>query len=107
MGITALRRTLAQQQRVLLDTMIFIYVLNEDPLYVDLAIAVLEVVEAGQVEGIISTLTLTELLTAPMQTGDEEAVRDYELYLTNFPNLTILPLDLDIARRAAQLRAAT
>jgi predicted nucleic acid-binding protein len=87
--------------------MILIYVLTADPLYVDLATAVLDMVEAGEVEGIASTLTLTEILTAPMQAEDEEAVLDYELYLTNFPNLTVYPLDLEVARRAARVRATT
>jgi predicted nucleic acid-binding protein len=68
---------------------------------------VLAMVEAGDLEATISTLTLTELLTAPMQAQDEDAARDYELYLTNFPNLTIYPLDLNVARQAARLRAAT
>ena len=34
-------------------------------------------------------------------------MRDYELYLTHFPNLTILPLDVGLAREVALVRAAT
>jgi predicted nucleic acid-binding protein len=46
-------------------------------------------------------------LTAPAQAGDDRALRDHELYLTNFPNLSIVPLSVDLARQAARVRAST
>ena len=33
--------------------------------------------------------------------------QDYELYLTNFPHLSIVPLGLELAREAARVRGAT
>jgi predicted nucleic acid-binding protein len=87
--------------------MVFIYLLEAHPRYAGLASAMLEMVEQGTVAGLTSTLTMAELLTAPAQAGDDTALRDYELYLTNFPHLTILPLTIAIARRAARVRAKT
>ena len=47
------------------------------------------------------------LLTAPAQANDEQALRDYELYLTNFPKLLIVPLSVDLARQAARVHATS
>jgi hypothetical protein len=51
--------------------------------------------------------TLTEILTAPAKTGDRRALQDYELYLTRFPNLSIMPLDVALARETALVRGET
>lgn len=64
-------------------------------------------IEQGAVTGVTSVLTLAELLTGPARAGNITALRDYELYLTNFPNLTLRPLDTEIARKVATVRAAT
>jgi predicted nucleic acid-binding protein len=84
--------------------MVFVYLLDDHPRYVELSAVVLSAVESGRLEGITTTVTLAELLTAPAQAGDERALRDYELYLTHFPHLTILPLDVGLARLAARTR---
>lgn len=87
--------------------MLLIYLLEEHPRYVDLADVVMEFIESGTGNGITSTLTIAELLTAPAQAGDDKALRDYELYLTNFPNLEIVPLSVDLAKKTARVRAST
>ena len=107
MGVATLRQQLADCRSVYLDTMVFIYLLEAHPRYADLASATLEMVEQGAIIGLTSTLTIAELLTAPAQAGDDTALRDYELYLTNFPHLTILPLTIATARRSARVRAKT
>ena len=106
-GVKRLLDDLSHCNRIVLDTMILIYVLERHPRYFSSAKSVLAAIESGQVEGVISVLSLTELLTAPAQADDLSAMRDYELYLLNFPNLTIEPLDVEIAREAAQMRALT
>jgi len=68
---------------------------------------VLEAVESGQVAGLITTVTLAEVLTAPAQAGDRRAMLDYELYLTNFPNLRLVVLDVALARETALVRATS
>jgi len=100
-------RDLAAHERVLLDTMVFSYQLADHPRYAPLAAAVLAAVEAGRVAGLTTTLTLAELLTVPARAGDRQAMIDYELYLSHFPHLEILPLDMDLARETAWVRGAT
>lgn len=107
MDVGDLLAQLADARRIFIDTMIFAYAFEDHPLYAPLALAVLAQVESGRCQGVTSALTLAELLTAPAQAGDSTAMRDYELYLTNFPNLTILPFTPEMAGRTARIRAGT
>ena len=107
MGVEALREALASYRLVLLDTMVFSYHLSDHPRYAPLAAAVLEAVEAGRLAGLTTTITLAEILTRPAQAGDRKAMLDYELYLTHFPHLTVLALDVGLARETAVVRGAT
>ena len=67
---------------------------------------VLEAVESGVVMGLITAVTLAEVLTVPAQAGDRRSLLDYELYLLNFPNLRLVPLDAALARETALVRAS-
>lgn len=107
MGVAALQRAIRDQGLVLLDTMVWIYLLGARPRFAELAATALNVVEQGEVAGVVSSVTLAELLTAPAQAGDKRAMQDYELYVTHFPNLTIVPCDVAVARLAAQVRGRT
>jgi len=87
--------------------MVFIYLLEQNSKYIDLAALVLGAIESGKVKGVTSTITIAEILTAPAQISDTQAMLDYELFLTNFPNLTIYTLDESMARLIAKIRAST
>jgi predicted nucleic acid-binding protein len=106
-SIEDLRQDLAGKVRILLDTMIFSYHLSNHPRYAPLTSVVLQAIESGQVAGLTTTLTLTEILTIPATAGDRQAMQDYELYLTRFPNLNIIPLDETLARETALVRGST
>lgn len=107
MGVEELRRTIAGYRLLGLDTMVFSYHLFNHPRYVPLTSVVLEAIESGEVAGLITTVTLAEVLTVPAQAGDRRAMQDYELYLTRFPNLRLVPLDVALARETALVRAAS
>ena len=107
MGVEALREVLSRCRMLMLDTMVFSYHLAGHPDYTPLTSTILSAVESGAVAGLTSTITLAELLTRPAQEKDLHALRDYELYLTNFPNLKLVPLDAAVAREAALVRAVT
>ncbi len=107
MGVDDLRRLLSGFHLVALDTMVFAYHLAGHPRYSALTTAVLEAVEAGQLAGVTTTVALAEILTAPAKAGDRQAFQDYELYLTRFPNLQIVPLDVALARETALVRGET
>jgi predicted nucleic acid-binding protein len=107
MGLKALQDELARLSAICIDTPVFAYHLAEHPRYVACTSAILEAVEQGRLQGIITTITLTELLTYPAQKGDLDTMREWELYLTNFPNLLLAPLDQALAREAAAVRGET
>jgi predicted nucleic acid-binding protein len=107
MGVDVLRTALATHKIAFIDTMVFAYLLGEHAVYADLAEAVVATVEHGSLHGVTSALTLAEILTGPARVGNLKALREYEIYLTNFPNLTILPVDATLARPIAQVRATT
>jgi predicted nucleic acid-binding protein len=106
-GVDSLRETLDGYRLVFLDTMVFSYQLANHPSYAALTSVVLNAVESGQIAGLTSTITLAEILTLPAKAGDRQAMQDYELYLTHFPNLEVVTLDTALARETARVRAVT
>jgi predicted nucleic acid-binding protein len=89
-----------------LDTSIFIYHLEDHPRYSSLTEVIFNALEKGTIRGVTSYLTLMEILTKPKADGLLQVARDYEYYLTTFPNLTFYEMGLEVARKAADLRAS-
>ncbi len=105
MGVEALRRDLSACRLVVLDTCVLSYHLSQHPRYTPLTDVVLGAVEAGDVAGLITAVTLAEVLVVPATAGDRRAMQDYELYLAHFPHLEIVPMDATLARETALVRA--
>ena len=61
--------------------------------------------EAADYELIITTVTLAEVLTGPLRTGNEKLAQDYRNALTASPTWRLVELTADIAHRAARIRA--
>ncbi len=100
-----LSKHLAKAKVIGLDTPIFIYFLENNKRYGELARITINGIEKGKWEGITSTITLMEITVRPWQLGRESAAREYEAVLVHFPNLSVVDVDRDVARAAAQLRA--
>lgn len=98
-------RRLANAKIIGLDTPIFIYFLEANSRYAPLAQIAIRGVEEGKWRGVTSAITLMEITVHPWQLGNEMAAREYEAVLVHFPNLTIVDVDRNVARAAAQLRA--
>ena len=98
-------KRLAKAKVIGLDTSIFVYFLEDNKNYAPLAQVTLKGIENGKWQGVTSTITLMEITVRPWQLGNESAAREYEAVLVHFPNLTIVAVDRDVARTAAQLRA--
>ena len=100
-----LREKLTGAGIVGLDTSIFIYHLEANPAYAPLTKLTFESMEKGNFKGVTSTITLMELTVLPWRMGHENVAREYEAVLVNFPNLSIVDIDRNVARLAAKLRA--
>lgn len=88
-----------------LDTSIFIYHLETHPDYQSLTQELLEGVEQGRWQAVTSTVTVMELTVRPWQLDRPVVAREYEALMAHFPNLTLVDVTREVARRAAQLRA--
>jgi predicted nucleic acid-binding protein len=105
LGLTRVRAFLRRHPRIAFDTSIFIYYLEANPSYVDMAGEVFAWLERSPNTAVTSTLTMTELLVQPYRDRNERLVNKYFGLLSSFPNLEWVPPDLTIADGAAQLRA--
>lgn len=92
--------------KVALDTSPFIYHLEDVAPYSDLTEALFLWITRPGRQAVTSTLTLLEVLVGPYRARDEARVNEFYARLTTFPHLDWIPVSLEIADRAAGLRAA-
>jgi predicted nucleic acid-binding protein len=99
-------RVTAERQKVLaLDTNIFIYHFEENPVYSSYTEELFERIESGRVRAITSALTLHEILTGARRAGKPDLVSFYRNLLGSFPNLYFVPFDANVADISSDLRA--
>lgn len=100
-----MRSFLRRHRRIALDTSIFIYQLQPHPRYVPLTNVVFEwLIQPGS-QAVTSTVTMTELLVHPYRDGDEQLADEFYGLLSVYPNLEWIAPSLEIADRAARIRA--
>ncbi|HKP75740.1 MAG TPA: type II toxin-antitoxin system VapC family toxin [Longimicrobiaceae bacterium] len=90
---------------VVIDSVAFIYFLEQHPRYGSAASELFERVEQGQLQALASALVLAEVLVTPLRQGDVTRARAVSLELRRFPNLRLRAADAEVAERAAHLRA--
>jgi predicted nucleic acid-binding protein len=105
-GRLDLDQALAAHSVVALDTSIFIYHFEAHARYLPLTRRILQGIQAGKRQGLVSVVTLMELSVRPLRLDQPQAAVEYEALLVHFPHLRLLDVTRDIARRAARLRAA-
>jgi len=88
-----------------LDTAVFIYFIEEHPLYLPLVEQIFMVLDEDRLIGVTSTVTLLEALVVPFRAGDLSLAERYETLLTFSRGLVLLDLDRPLVRMAAQIRA--
>ncbi len=88
-----------------LDTVIFIYFIEEHPQYLPLVEPVFAAIDADALEGVTSGLTLLETLVVPYRVGNMPLAERYEALLTRSRGIRMVDLDRALLRAAAQLRA--
>jgi predicted nucleic acid-binding protein len=102
----ALRVFLKRHPKIGLDTSVFIYQVEENPVYIPWTDAILKWIESGNGSAVTSTITMLELLVQPYRDdSDDGRVDAYYALLSTYPHLEWAPASLEIADRAASLRA--
>ena len=87
------------------DTSPLIYFVEQHPIYHPTCRAVFERIDTGDLSGVTTVITLTEVLTVPLRTGNTVIEKLYRDILLHSRNFSLLMIDTPIADRAAQLRA--
>jgi predicted nucleic acid-binding protein len=100
-----LSEILRSRRKVYLDTSVFIYFIEEHPIYFEVCDRFFNYLEKGKIEAVTSTLTLTEILVQPYRQKNDELVLKFYSLFTTYPHLSWQPLTLPISDLAAKLRA--
>jgi predicted nucleic acid-binding protein len=103
--MTMRESALAGVTRLGLDTAPIIYFVEAHPRYDALVTRVFQRIASGVITGITSVISLTEVLAQPIRRGQAQLAQRYDNLLLNSANLVVMPIDVDVARRAAGLRA--
>jgi len=96
---------LVDVQRVFMDSAPLIYFVERFPEYVDRVRDLFQWVREAHLTMATSVVTLTEVLTKPVQAGDTGLIQTYREMLFESRNLILLPITASMAERAAELRA--
>lgn len=107
-SIADLDRALAEIERLMLDTSALIAFHNEGEHVHALCKHLFSRIEQPDdpLHGFYSVISAAELLVRPMRVGPAQHAYMHA-FLTSFPNLTVLPVDLTVAIQAATVRAST
>lgn len=97
--------TYRDHKRVLIDTNVWLYHLEGHAEFGHAASQLLRAVERGNIEGVVSELTLMEIQVRPLRLDRQGIADQYEVLLDHFPNLVLAPIVRGVLTSAAQLRA--
>jgi predicted nucleic acid-binding protein len=101
----SLTRALAEGDRLLLDTTVLAAFLDASDATHPVARHILdEWVETGRNSAVVSMITVMEVLVRPLR-ASPPGHHTVLAFLRTHPNLTCVPIDLQIAQEAAHLRA--
>lgn len=88
-----------------LDTVVFIYFMEEHHRFLPVVAPVFEAVASGRLRAVTSGVTLLEALVIPYRSGNSALAARYEALLTRSRGLRFVDLDRRLLRSAAHLRA--
>jgi predicted nucleic acid-binding protein len=103
--MTDVETALAGVTRLGLDTAPIIYFVQAHPQYDTVVTEIFQQIDRGNVTGVTSVITLTEVLTQPLRHQAADLQRQYRDLLKNSVNLALVLIDPAIAEQAAALRA--
>jgi predicted nucleic acid-binding protein len=90
---------------IFLDTAPFIYFFEQHPDYFPALKRLFDHLYETNAQAITSIITYIELTTHPARQGKNQLVRKYRDYLSNSENISLFPLDMDIADYVVEMRA--
>lgn len=104
-GRAASTTFLARHTKVGLDTNILIYFVQDHPRYGAWCSSLFERIERRQQRAITSTISFLEALVQPYRLQDDRLAEKFYALLSTYPHLSWAPVTIEVADRAAELRA--
>lgn len=89
---------------VALDSMIFIYLFEEDARFINRVKPLFEIIERGNLKGITSIVSPLEVLSAPKLEKEPEKRAAFAKFFQKTPNLSVHSLSWKVMEKAAGLR---
>jgi len=96
MGVTAV-----------LDTNIFLNVKNQEGPYLEPSRWVLDAVDDGRIQAVVSVVSIAEICSGYYSAEDEGGKQEFITHLVSSKGFTIVELDLKLADTAGMIRAET
>jgi predicted nucleic acid-binding protein len=90
---------------VVLDTNILLNAKNVDGQYSTHSLQILDAIEDGLIQGVISIISIAELCTGYYFKGDRKGKEEFLAHLISTRGFLVVDLDLEIADTAAKIRA--
>jgi uncharacterized protein len=87
------------------DTMLFVYLLESNPVYVNAVLKIQEEHERRNDTLVTSIFTIGETLIGPRKLGDLKSIASVRAFFTS-GSIKILPFDLETTERFSEIRAA-
>ena len=95
---------MTEYKKIFLDTTPIIYFLDVDVNYAEKVEKLFADFLEAESQMITSTITCTEYLAYPYRTGNSEKIDAFYEFLSDC-DIPMCPIDVDIAKKAAQIRA--
>jgi len=92
---------------VVLDTNIFLNVKNREGPYLEPSRRVLDAVDEGKLQAIVSAVSIAELCSGYYMAGDERGKQELITHLVSSKGYVVVDLDLKLADWAGRIRAET
>jgi predicted nucleic acid-binding protein len=99
-----LSEELEQINTIFIDTAPIIYYIEANPQFGMLVKEVIDSFQSNNLSAFSSVITLTEVLSKPIETGDEKLAEKFAEFLKNGKNLSLIEISTDIADKAGRLR---
>jgi predicted nucleic acid-binding protein len=90
--------------KVFLDTSPVVYYVEAVPAFAEVAKGIFTLIGEGQMQGVVSPVTLAECVTLPIRLGQVELRQRFTDLLTATEGILLVNIDAVIAQEAAELR---
>jgi predicted nucleic acid-binding protein len=99
-----LTETFDQIRTVFLDTAPIIYFIEAHDKFGPLVMQIVKLMNGDRVQAFTLVLTLSEVLSKPVELANDELAEKFKIYLKNGNNLVLLPITETIGEAAGVLR---